>query len=216
MGGQRLDAALKRAMDIGVAGAGLLVLAPFLLVLAVLVRAETAGPVFYRAERVGRGGKRFAMLKLRTMVVGADKGASSTPDDDPRVTRVGRWMRRYKVDEIPQLWNVLVGEMSLVGPRPQVPWVVDGYSEEERLVLSVRPGITDPASIRFANEGEILRGHPDPDAAYFELIHPEKMRLAVDYVRRRTVLSDIRVLVATITAPLQRRSDSDEVDASAR
>jgi lipopolysaccharide/colanic/teichoic acid biosynthesis glycosyltransferase len=97
-----------------------------------------------------------------------------------------------------------------------VPWVVDGYSEEERLVLSVRPGITDPASIRFANEGEILRGHPDPDAAYFELIHPEKMRLAVDYVRRRTVLSDIRVLVATITAPLQRRSDSDEVDASAR
>lgn len=121
------------------------------------------------------------------------------------VTPFGKWLRRYKVDELPQLWNVLVGHMSLVGPRPQVPWAVERNTEEERIVLTVRPGITGPASLRFANEGEILRGHPDPDGAYFELIHPEKMRLSIHYVKNRTFLGDLKILVATFGAALRRR-----------
>ena len=143
------------------------------------------------------------------MVPDADKvGSSSTPDDDPRMTLIGIWMRRYKVDELPQLWNVLVGEMSLVGPRPQVAWAVRNYSPEERLVLSVRPGITDPASLRFANEGAILQGHADPDRAYFELIHPEKMRLSIDYVRNRSFLGDLRIIAATFGAALGSKHTS--------
>jgi lipopolysaccharide/colanic/teichoic acid biosynthesis glycosyltransferase len=141
------------------------------------------------------------------MFAGADKiGASSTADDDPRMTVLGSWMRRFKVDEVPQLWNVLLGDMSLVGPRPQVPWAVERYTGAERILLTVRPGITDPASLRFANEGEILRGHPDPDRAYFELIHPEKMRLSIHYVKNRSLLGDFKILLATVAAALGRRS----------
>jgi lipopolysaccharide/colanic/teichoic acid biosynthesis glycosyltransferase len=146
------------------------------------------------------------MLKFRSMVVGADTiGASSTADDDPRMTPLGKWMRRYKADELPQLWNVLVGDMSFVGPRPQVPWAVERYTEDEKILLTVRPGITDPASIRFADEGEILRGRSDPDRAYLELIHPEKMRLSVAYVKHRSFLGDVKILVATVGAAIGRR-----------
>jgi lipopolysaccharide/colanic/teichoic acid biosynthesis glycosyltransferase len=121
------------------------------------------------------------------------------------MTTLGRRMRRYKVDELPQLWNVLVGDMSLVGPRPQVPWAVERYTAAEKILLTVRPGITDPASLRFANEGEILRGHPDADRAYFELIHPEKMRLSIHYVKNRSLLGDFKILVATVGAAVGRR-----------
>jgi lipopolysaccharide/colanic/teichoic acid biosynthesis glycosyltransferase len=193
---------LKRAFDIVLSAAALIVLSPLLLVLTVLIRWQD-GPAFYRAPRVGRHGVPFEMVKFRSMVLDADrKGSSSTPDDDPRMTPLGRWMRRYKIDELPQFWNVLRGDMSVVGPRPQVSWAVERYTEAERLVLDVRPGITDPASLRFANEGEILRGHADPDAAYFELIHPEKMRLSIDYVKHRSFIGDLRIIAATIAAAL--------------
>lgn len=138
------------------------------------------------------------MLKFRTMVVDADRiGGSSTPEDDPRVTRVGKVLRRYKLDELPQLWNVLKGDMSFVGPRPQVQWAVDLYSPEERAILEVRPGITDPASLKFSNEAEILKGSKDPDKDYIEKIHPEKMRLSLDYVRNRSFSGDLAIIART-------------------
>src|SRR5207245_1013961 len=145
--------------------------------------------------------------KFRSMVVDADRqGASSTTEDDPRVTTIGRWMRRYKLDELPQLFNVAVGDMSIVGPRPQVGWAVDLYSQEERVILELRPGITDPASVRFANEAEILKGSADPDRTYMELIHPEKMRLSLQYARTHTLLGDLRIVFQTVVVALVRPS----------
>jgi lipopolysaccharide/colanic/teichoic acid biosynthesis glycosyltransferase len=158
---------------------------------------------------VGRNGFRFRMLKFRTMVVAADTlGGSSTPDDDPRITRVGKFLRAHKLDELPQLWNVLRGEMSFVGPRPQVEWLVNLYTSEERSILDVPPGITDNASLRFPNEGEILRGSPDPDKDYLEKIHPEKMRLGLEYVRTRTFVGDLRIIAKTVNT-LTKGKDLD-------
>jgi lipopolysaccharide/colanic/teichoic acid biosynthesis glycosyltransferase len=139
------------------------------------------------------------------MVMNADKvGGPNTPDDDPRLTRIGRFLRRYKLDELPQLINVLKGDMSFVGPRPQVPEEVVGYTPEEFEILSVRPGITDWSSLRFHNEGEILAGHPDPAKAYAELIRPEKMRLGLDYAKRGTLRDDIDILVKTALLPFRK------------
>jgi lipopolysaccharide/colanic/teichoic acid biosynthesis glycosyltransferase len=201
------DGNVKRVFDISVSIIGLVLLAPLLAVIALAVRTCTVGPALYRSARIGRAGEPFQLLKFRTMRVGADRlGGSSTPDDDPRVTNLGAFLRRYKLDELPQLWNVLVGHMSLVGPRPQVPWAVERYTEEEKIVLTVRPGITDPASLRFANEGEILRGQPNPDQAYFDLIHPEKMRLSIHYVKTRSFVGDLRILAATLGTALRGTS----------
>lgn len=195
---------VKRLFDAVASAAGLLVLSPLLLLLALWIKLDSAGPVLYAAPRVGKGGRLFRMYKFRTMVINADKvGGSSTPDDDPRITRVGRMLRRYKLDELPQLLNVLNGTMSLVGPRPQVKWAVDLYTPEQREVLTVPPGITDYASIHFPNEGEILRGSTDPDRDYMEKIHPEKMRLSLEYVRRRSLGTDVAVLARTFAAVLR-------------
>jgi lipopolysaccharide/colanic/teichoic acid biosynthesis glycosyltransferase len=194
---------LKRLFDIALSLFGLALLLPVMAVLAVLIKLDSKGPVFYRGLRVGRGGKPFAMLKFRTMVVDAEKiGASSTAEDDPRITRMGRFLRRFKLDELPQLWNVLLGQMSFVGPRPQVQWAVDLYTREERALLDVRPGITDYASLRFRNEGEILKGSTDPDKDYLEKIAPEKIRLGLEYVRRHSVLTDVKIILATVGALL--------------
>jgi lipopolysaccharide/colanic/teichoic acid biosynthesis glycosyltransferase len=199
---------VKRSIDISLALIGLLLLVPVLGLIALVVRTLTSGPALYRGTRIGRSGRAFELLKFRTMRFDAEQvGGSSTPDGDPRVTPLGAFLRSYKLDELPQLWNVLTGDMSLVGPRPQVPWAVERYTEEEKILLTVRPGITDPASLRFANEGEILRGHSDPDRAYFELIHPEKMRLSIHYVKNRSLLRDLKILIATVGAALGRRSD---------
>lgn len=190
---------LKRIFDSCGAALGLVLLSPLLIVAAVFVVVDTRGPIFYRGVRVGKNGKKFRMFKFRTMVVNADTiGGASTPEDDPRITRVGGLLRRYKLDELPQLLNVLKGDMSLVGPRPQVPWAVDLYTEEEKSILALRPGITDYASLRFANEGEILRGSKDPDRDYFEKIHVEKMRLSIEYARGQSFWLDCRVLFYTI------------------
>jgi lipopolysaccharide/colanic/teichoic acid biosynthesis glycosyltransferase len=188
----------KRIFDFVIALTAALLLSPFLAAVAVLIWAHDRGPVFYRAKRVGRGGGLFTMLKFRTMVMNAEKlGASSTADDDPRITRLGKFLRRYKLDELPQLFNVLGGSMSLVGPRPQVQWAVDLYSAEERRVLEVPPGITDYASLHFPNEGEILKGSTDPDRDYMEKIHPRKMQLALQYVRERSLATDLKILIQT-------------------
>jgi lipopolysaccharide/colanic/teichoic acid biosynthesis glycosyltransferase len=188
----------KRSFDAALAAVGLVLVSPVLLTVAAAIKLTSNGPVFYRGRRVGLNGEPFDMLKFRTMVTDADKiGGSSTPEDDPRVTGVGKKLRRYKLDELPQLWNVLKGEMSFVGPRPQVQWAVDLYTPEERKILGVRPGITDEASLKFSNEAEILKGSADPDKAYIELIHPEKMRLSLEYVRTRSFSQDLSIIGRT-------------------
>jgi len=195
---------LKRAFDLIASMMGILVLSPVLLFIAAWIKFDSRGPVFYRGARVGLGGKTFRIFKYRTMVVNSDKiGGSSTPDDDPRLTRSGKFLRRFKLDELPQLLNVVTGDMSLVGPRPQVQWAVDLYTPEEREVLTVRPGITDYASVHFPNEGEILKGSLDPDKDYMEKIHPKKMRLSLEYVKARSFWVDLKIIFETIVAVFQ-------------
>jgi lipopolysaccharide/colanic/teichoic acid biosynthesis glycosyltransferase len=195
---------LKRLFDLVASVLALTLLSPLMAVLAWRIKAHDGGPVLYAGRRVGKDGKPFGMYKYRSMVLNADKiGGSSTPDDDPRITPIGKTLRRYKLDELPQLFNVVKGEMSLVGPRPQVQWAVDLYTPEQREVLTVPPGITDYASVRFPNEGEILKGSTDPDRDYMEKIHPEKMRLSLEYVRHRSLLTDVKVIAQTFLAILR-------------
>jgi len=196
---------MKRLFDIVFSLLGLTVLSAALSALAILIKKEDGGPVFYRGIRIGRHGKPFRIFKFRTMVANAERlGPASTPDDDPRITRVGKFLRKYKLDELPQLFNVLKGEMSFVGPRPQVQWAVDLYTHEERQILDVRPGITDYASLRFSNEGEILKGSKNPDKDYMEKIHPEKMRLGLEYVKNRSFTLDTKIILQTVTAIFKR------------
>lgn len=189
----------KRLFDVVVALIGIAFLIPLFAVIALVIKLTSKGTVFYRGVRVGQYGRIFHIWKFRTMEMNADHvGGSSTPDDDPRITAEGRMLRRYKLDELPQLFNVLAGNMSLVGPRPQVPEDVAKYTEDEKQLLSVKPGITDFASIRFHNEGEIIKGHSDPDQAYIDFIRPEKLRLCLEYVRRRSFRTDISIIWMTL------------------
>lgn len=196
---------LKRTVDMVGVLFGLVLLSPVLVSVALAIKLTSPGPVFYRGVRIGRGGRPFRMFKFRTMVMNADRlGGTSTADDDPRVTRVGGWLRAYKIDELPQLLNVLAGTMSLVGPRPQVRWAVERYTPEERLLLTVRPGMTDYASVKFSNEGELLRGAEDADKLYLERIAPTKMRLGLEYVRRQSFVEDLKIIAATMVVALGR------------
>ena len=198
-----ISGAAKRVFDVVLSAGGLALLAPILAAVAVAIRVNSAGPVFYRGLRAGRDGRPFRIFKFRTMVVNADKiGGPSSAADDPRITRVGDFLRRYKLDELPQLLNVVKGEMSLVGPRPEVMQEVLQYTDEEKRLLDVRPGITDWASIKFRNEGEILRGSPDPHQAYLEKIRPEKIRLGLEYVQSRSLATDCRIIASTLRAIL--------------
>jgi len=190
---------MKSLFDFMTATAGLVLLTPVLLVIAVIMKATSPGPVFYSGKRVGLHGKIFKMHKFRTMVVGADKlGGSCTYEGDPRITRTGAWLRKFKLDELPQLFNVLLGDMSLVGPRPEVQEYVQMFTDEERIILSVRPGITDWASIWDRDEARALAGRPDPERAYQEMIRPEKIRLQLEYVRRHSFLTDLAILFETL------------------
>jgi lipopolysaccharide/colanic/teichoic acid biosynthesis glycosyltransferase len=194
---------MKRLFDIVVSTLGLVILSPLLLWTAWRIRREDGGPVFYRGERVGRHGKIFPIFKFRTMVVNAEKiGGPSTPNGDPRITGIGRKLRKYKLDELPQLFNVLLGQMSLVGPRPEVKCYTDTYTPEEKTILSVRPGITDWASIWNPDEGSILAGAADPEAAYLELIRPTKLKLQLEYVRRQSFFTDLKIILYTLAIVL--------------
>jgi lipopolysaccharide/colanic/teichoic acid biosynthesis glycosyltransferase len=189
----------RRALDVAVSGASLAALAPLLAALAVLVRATSPGPAFFVQKRVGKDGRLFDLVKLRTMVADAPaRGGALTSPGDPRVTRVGAWLRRWKLDELPQLVNVLRGDMSLVGPRPEVPRYVRGYSARERAVLGVRPGITDPASLEYADEAAVLARFDDCERAYVETVLPAKLALSLAYLERRTLRSDLGVLLRTV------------------
>jgi len=190
---------VKRIFDLLCSLFGLLLSSPVLLLAALLIKLGDGGPVFYRGLRVGRFGKVFRIYKFRTMVVNAEQlGGSSTSDDDLRITGVGKLLRKSKLDELPQLINVLIGEMGLVGPRPEVQPEVALYTDKEKALLNVPPGITDYASIKFHNEGEILRGSADPHQAYREKIRPEKIRLGLEYVHNRSLLVDCVILFQTL------------------
>ena len=189
---------LKRAFDAAAAAVGLVLLSPVFLVVAALIKAQDRGPVFFRQERVGRGGRTFRIHKFRTMRV-ANAGALITRTDDDRITPVGAFLRRTKLDELPQLIDVLRGDMSVVGPRPEVPRYVAMWGDAARAeILSVRPGISDPAAIAFRNEQDVLAAAEDPERHYVEVILPQKVAMYLDYVRTRSFLGDLRVIVGTL------------------
>lgn len=196
---------MKRGLDVVASLAGLVVLSPVLVVVAFLIWRGDGHSPFYVAPRAGRGGRPFRMFKFRSMRMGADRsGVDSTSASDTRITDVGRWIRAYKIDEVPQLWNVLNGEMSLVGPRPQVLRDAEAFTAEERHLLDVRPGITDFASIVFADEAQILDGAPDADLAYHQLIRPWKSRLALFYARHHSLRTDLTVIWLTLQTIVSR------------
>ena len=188
----------KRTLDLVTAGLGLIVLSPLFLLAAVAIKLESSGPVLFLQKRVGRNFVPFAICKFRTMVPDAEqRGAQLTAGADPRITRVGRWLRKTKVDELPQLINVLKGEMSLVGPRPEVPKYVELLHDQYVDVLTVRPGLTDPSSIKYRDESELLAESSDPEREYVERILPDKLAVSRAYIARATLLSDLGVLLAT-------------------
>jgi len=196
---------MKRIFDLFFSLTILILFSPFLLVISLFIKLHDGGSVFYMAPRVGLNGKTFKMLKFRTMVVNADKiGASSTTSSDSRITGIGRFLRKTKLDEIPQFFNVFFGNMSVVGPRPDVKSFTDLFTDEEKAILSVKPGITDWASVWNKDEGSILEGAEDPDKAYMELIWPEKKRLQLKYVREHSFLNDIRIIYLTLTAIIKK------------
>lgn len=179
---------------------GLLLLSPLFIIVALWIVMDNPGPVFYRQQRVGKNGKDFGLLKFRSMRVGADKMSLITIGDrDPRVTRAGYYIRKFKLDELPQLWNVLIGDMSLVGPRPEVRRYVDLYTDEQRTVLSVRPGITDYASIEYIDENRLLAQAEDPDKTYIEEIMPAKIALNMRYINHQTIGEYFKIIFLTIT-----------------
>ena len=191
---------VKRVIDILGSGLGLVILSPVFLWVALKIKLDDGGPIFYKGRRVGKGGKLFEMYKFRTMVIGADKlGGPSTAADDPRLTGIGLFLKKYQLDELPQLINVFKGKMSLVGPRPEVEMYVDMMTiEQKNAILSVRPGMTDYASLWNFHESEILKGAKDPEIAYQKLIRPKKLALQMRYVKERSLWVDIRIIFLTI------------------
>ena len=197
---------MKRLFDIVASGLGLIVLSPLFLVLAIWIKLDSKGPVFYRQVRVGYKNKDFRIFKFRSMRVGADKGSLVTiGGHDPRVTRSGYFIRKFKFDELPQLINVFLGEMSLVGPRPEVRHYVDYWTPEQMHVLDVRPGITDPASIKFRNENELMEKAEDPEKYYIEVIMQEKIKLYLEYVEKHSFLYDIGLIFKTFWVIVHER-----------
>ncbi len=189
---------MKRAFDIIASGLGLVCLSPLFAVLAVWIKCDSKGPVFYRQVRVGKNNKDFRLFKFRSMRPDSDKlGLITVGGHDPRVTRSGYYIRKYKLDEFPQLINVFTGDMSLVGPRPEVRKYVDMYTDDQMRVLSVRPGITSLASIRYRNENEILAAAEDPDKCYIEQVMPDKLAIDLEYVSHASLWNDIKLIFST-------------------
>ena len=190
---------MKRLFDLTFAMIGLCCLSPFIFLFALAVMIESRGPGFYKGVRVGHNGKTFRIYKLRTMIVDSERAnIFSTANDDPRITRIGKFLRKHKLDELPQLINVLIGDMSLVGPRPEVQSFADIYTNEEKQILTIPPGITDWASLWDSDEGSLLKGSSDPDRDYRENIRPEKIRLQLKYVQDRSFRTDMQILFLTM------------------
>ena len=197
---------MKRLFDIVASGLGLLVLSPILLIVAIWIKLDSKGPVFYRQVRVGRYNKDFRIFKFRSMRIGSDKGSLVTIGGrDPRVTRSGYFIRKFKIDELPQLINVFIGDMSLVGPRPEVRHYMNYWTPEQMRALDVRPGITDPASIRFRNENELLEKADDPEKYYIEVIMQEKLKMYLEYVDNASFWYDIKLIFQTFGVIIKER-----------
>jgi len=194
----------KRLFDIVFSFLGLVIVLPLLGGIAFLIKLDSGGPVFYRGMRVGKGGREFRIFKFRTMVKDAEKlGGPSSSADDPRLTKFGKFLRKHNLDELPQLIDVLRGKMSFVGPRPEVPQEVETYDPEvKKIILSIRPGMTDLATLENIHEGEILRGSQDPHRAYREIIKPKKLKLATEYVKKRSFWLDIKIILKTLKSAL--------------
>ena len=189
---------MKRLFDIFLSGFGLILLSPLFLIVAIWIKLDSRGPIFYRQVRVGRNNTEFKIFKFRSMRIDSDKGSLVTIGGrDPRITRSGYFIRKFKIDELPQLINVFIGDMSLVGPRPEVRHYVNYWTPEQMHVLDVRPGITDPASIKFRNENELLAKADDPEKYYIEVIMQEKIRLYLDYVEKSSFWYDIKLIFQT-------------------
>ena len=197
---------MKRLFDIVASGFGLLVLSPVFLVLAIWIKLDSKGPVFYRQVRVGRGNKDFRIFKFRSMRIGSDKGSLVTIGErDPRVTCSGYYIRKYKLDELPQLINVFAGDMSLVGPRPEVRHYVNFWNKDQMHVLDVRPGITDPASIKFRNENDLMEKAENPEDYYINVIMQEKIRLYLEYVQNANFWYDLKLIFQTFLVIVKER-----------
>ena len=189
---------LKRIFDIILSLFGLMILFPFMLIIAILIKLDSKGPVFFKQIRVTKNGREFKIFKYRTMRVGSDKYSQITVGKDNRITKIGAFLRKYKLDEIPQLINVFIGDMSLVGPRPEVPKYVAFYTDEQKEILKVRAGITDYASIEFSDENDLLASEEDPEKAYIEKIMPKKIELNKKYILEISILTDIKIILLTI------------------
>jgi len=189
---------LKRIFDIILSLFGLIILLPFMLIIAIFIKLDSKGPIFFRQVRVTKNGREFKILKYRTMRVGSDKYSQITVGKDKRITEIGSFLRKYKLDEIPQLINVLLGDMSLVGPRPEVPKYVALYTDEQKEILKVRAGITDYASIEFSDENDLLASEEDPEKAYIEKVMPKKIELNKKYISEISMLTDIKIILITI------------------
>lgn len=199
---------MKRLFDILFSLIVLTIGLPFALIIALLILADSKGRVLYKQSRVGRNNVDFQLYKFRTMCTGADKGSLITVGgDDARITKVGRFLRKYKIDEFPQFLNILKGEMSIVGPRPEVRKYVNMYTPEQMRVLSVRPGLTDYASIRYVNENELLATSPDPEKTYIEEIMPDKLKLNLKYIDEQSVGTDLRIILMTLKAIVVRNDE---------
>ncbi|CKG69516.1 Putative colanic biosynthesis UDP-glucose lipid carrier transferase [Fusobacterium polymorphum] len=189
---------LKRIFDTILSLFGLIILLPFMLIIAIFIKLDSKGPVFFKQVRVTKNGREFKIFKYRTMRVGSDKYRQITVGKDNRITKVGAFLRKYKLDEIPQLINVLIGDMSLVGPRPEVPKYVALYTDEQKEILKVRAGITDYASIEFSDENDLLASEEDPEKAYIEKVMPKKIELNKKYISEISILTDIKIILLTI------------------
>jgi lipopolysaccharide/colanic/teichoic acid biosynthesis glycosyltransferase len=198
------EESVKRSIDLISSSLGLILISPLLLFIALAIKLDSHGPVFYRGLRTGRYGKPFRIWKFRTMLVGSESLGGTTGKDDPRVTRIGRFLRRYKIDELPQLMNVLTGDMSLVGPRPELDEHTSVYEGDEKLILSVRPGITDYASVEFRNLNELV-GSEDPHRVFIDKFRPEKNRLRLAYVKQQSLKEDMKILFKTLACVILRR-----------
>lgn len=190
---------IKRLMDIVFSVAGIIILLPVFITLIILVLTDSEGPIFYRQLRIGIGGGEFILYKFRTMHKDADKrGLLTVGMRDPRVTKIGYFLRKYKLDELPQLYNVLKGDMSIVGPRPEVPKYVAKYNEQQLKVVTVRPGLTDYASIEYSNENEILAKSANPEETYLKEIMPAKLKLSIKYINEMGPITDLKIIFKTI------------------
>ena len=201
---KKLSLVIKRIFDIVASLGGLIVLSPMLIIIAICIKLDSKGPVFFKQKRVGKNKKIFEIYKFRTMVTDAEKlGKQITVGNDSRITKVGKFIRKYKLDEFPQLINVVKGEMSLVGPRPEVHRYVELYDEYQEQILLVKPGITDYASIEYRNENEILGSSSNPEETYIEEIMPTKVELNMKYIKNISILEDIKLILFTILAILK-------------